>query len=480
MNNYGSYAVRGLVLAMAMLLLSACAPTVHAPNPQDVRAPAFNRTLSALQQQAQLPADTWPQIQWWHALNDPQLDRIMAQGLSAQNPRLAAAADTVRWAAAMRQWRGAALGPQIGVTAAVTPMQYSGHGAFGALGLGNTMYDSGSVGLGFSQALDFWGKRQDQLNAAIGVQQAAQARLADTRRLLAAALLDNYLRWVGAIRQERYAQALQSLIQQQINLEEVRRRLGLSSDLPLQRLYVQVQQTESLRAQWQTSAAAARFALAELAGMTPDALPLQPTPVRAELSPALPAHLSLDLIAHRPDVQAAQALAMAAAASTKAARAEFYPDISFSALLDIDSAHLATLFVPGSFAYAFGPALHLPIFTGGALKGRFHGAEAHQAQAVALYREQILLAIRQVLTALSTYQGDSRERLAQNRVLLAAEQQVRLVQERVQDGIADQATLLAEQEQLLRQKMRQEAADIARLQSWAQLECALGGGYGRS
>ncbi len=99
---------------------------------------------------------------------------------------------------------------------------------------------------------------------------------------------------------------------------------------------------------------------------------------------------------------------------------------------------------------------------------------------MALYREQILLAIRQVLTALSTYRGDSRERLAQSRVLLAAEQQVRLVQERVQDGIADQATLLAEQEQLLRQKMRQEAADIARLQSWAQLECALGGGYGRS
>ncbi|MDA8115040.1 MAG: TolC family protein, partial [Acidithiobacillus sp.] len=188
----------------------------------------------------------------------------------------------------------------------------------------------------------------------------------------------------------------------------------------------------------------------------------------------------LELLAHRPDVQAARALALASVQQTKAARAAFYPDISFSALLDMNSAHLATLLNPASFAYSFGPALHLPIFTNGALTGRFHGAEAQQAKAVAVYQESILQSVQQVLTALSGYQQNRQAWQAEVAGTGATREQEKLTAAAQSFGLSDRTAVLQRQITLIHQQMTQRRARYATLQAWAQLETALGGGYDQS
>jgi Outer membrane protein len=180
-----------------------------------------------------LPTGAWPQQDWWTGLASAGLDQLITRALSPANPRLAEAVDTVQWAASISTWRAAALGPQLSGQAAVTPLQFSGNSPLGALGLGNKLYDSGDVGLGFTQALDFWGKYADRLKAALGEQRAAEARLADTRRLLAAAVVHAYLRWAEAEQQLASTRRLQHLYQQRQALLRTRRHLGLGTDLSI-------------------------------------------------------------------------------------------------------------------------------------------------------------------------------------------------------------------------------------------------------
>lgn len=466
--------------ALGVVALGGCAPTIRAPGPADVKAPAWVKSVQRLDGAQALPTGAWPQQDWWTGLASAGLDQLMIRALSPANPRLAEAIDMVRWAASVSTWRAAALGPQLSGQAGVTPLQFSGNSPLGALGLGNKRYDSGDVGLGFTQALDFWGKYADRLKAALGEQRAAEARLADTRRLLAAAVVNAYLRWAEAERQLASLRRLQHLYQQQQALLRIQRHLGLGTDLPIAELSLQLRQNTAHLAHWQQRAAAARFALAALAAIAPDALPLRPVVPAFAGIPTLPQHLSLDLLAHRPDVQAARALALASVQQTKAARVAFYPDISFSALLDMNSAHLATLLNPASFAYNFGPALHLPIFTSGALTSRFHGAEAQQAKAVAVYQESILQSVQQVLTALSGYQLSRQAWQAEAAGTGATRQQEKLTTAAQAFGLSDRTAVLRRQITLVHQQVAQRRARYAALQAWVQLETALGGGYDQS
>ena len=274
--------------ALGVVALGGCAPTIRAPNPADVKAPAWAKSVQRMDGAQALPTSAWPQQDWWTGLASAGLDQLMPRALSPANPRLAEAVDTVQWAASISTWRAAALGPQLSGQAAITPLQFSGNSPLGALGLGNKLYDSGDVGLGFTQALDFWGKYADRLKAALGEQRAAEARLADTRRLLAAAVVNAYLRWAEAEQQLASIRRLQHLYQQRQTLIRTRRYLGLGTDLSIASLSLQIQQNTARLARWQQRAAAARFAVAELAAIAPDALPPRPVAPASAVIPTLP------------------------------------------------------------------------------------------------------------------------------------------------------------------------------------------------
>jgi NodT family efflux transporter outer membrane factor (OMF) lipoprotein len=469
----------GLAVALMGTLLSACAPQIHALSPAGVPVPAMAKTVTIMQGAHPLPTGAWPEQDWWRGLQVAQLDALLRHALT-HSPQIMAAQSALDWAAAMSRLRGAALGPQINGAASIAPMQFSGNGPFGALGLGNKRYDSGDLGLGFGQALDFWGKRRDLWKAALGEEGAANARLADTRRLLAGAIVRRYLDWCLSSRQYAQTENLLDLAEKRMQLAEIRQRLGLSSRIPLTRQRQQVATLQALAEHWAGLADDARAELAELAATNPDALPVQPEYPQEQVLPALPPHLRLDLLARRPDVQAARDAALARMARTRAVRAEFYPDVSFSALLDMNSASLATLLNPASFAYALGPAIHLPIFTSRALHARLHTAEARQSEAVAIYEQTVLRATRQVLTALSAWTSETAQWAAQRRAERWVGQRVALVERRRALGVDDETAVLAQQEGAVRERMQVDLLHYGSLRAWAELETALGGGYGHS
>ena len=113
----------------------------------------------------------------------------------------------------------------------------------------------------------------------------------------------------------------------------------------------------------------------------------------------LPLTLRLDLIGRRPDVIAAKLGAQAAARRIKVASAAFYPDVTISANLGLQALGVGNLVKAGSDYGTAGPAISLPFFDGGLLRGQYRQAEADYQIAVGQYDAALIQALRDVADA---------------------------------------------------------------------------------
>ena len=141
------------------------------------------------------------------------------------------------------------------------------------------------------------------------------------------------------------------------------------------------------------------MALAALLGKSPEELPqLLPAPL-PRLPASLPPNLSLDLIARRPDITASRWRVEAARENLVTARAEYYPDVSITALAGLSSMQIGRLLEGGSAVPAITAAIHLPLFDSGLRSARSTHAQAQIVAAVASYQETVVAAANDVATA---------------------------------------------------------------------------------
>ncbi len=90
----------------------------------------------------------------------------------------------------------------------------------------------------------------------------------------------------------------------------------------------------------------------------------------------IPATLSYELLARRPDLQAMRWYVQASLDQVDSARALFYPSFDIKAFFGLDAIHLDTLFKKTSRQFNFIPGLKLPLFDGGRLNANLEGTRA--------------------------------------------------------------------------------------------------------
>jgi len=112
--------------------------------------------------------------------------------------------------------------------------------------------------------------------------------------------------------------------------------------------------------------------------------------------PAVPEGLPASLLARRPDIRQAEQQLIAANAPIDGAMAAYFPDISLTALLGLESAELSNLFIGPSRIWSFGTAVAQPIFNAGRIRSQVAQAEALQAQAQHTYEKSIVSAFQEV------------------------------------------------------------------------------------
>ncbi|PVX31537.1 multidrug transporter [Sphingomonas pokkalii] len=462
-----------LLSAAAASVVAACAPVPNLGARPEVRAAD---SYVASQSFAAAAPSQWPATNWWAAYNDPQLNALMEEAFRGA-PNLAAAAARLRAAQAYAVQAGAAGLPRVDASGSAAANQINtGNGLPIKIPSDVQTIGYGTLNLGFD--LDLWGKNRAQLAAATSEAEAARLELEQARLALSTNIAAAYadLARLAADRQVQ-ERALQVRLETQ-KLVTDRVTNGLETRAEEKQAAAAVPAERAQLAGIDEQIGLTRNRLAALLGQGPDrglsiALPTAPTEARG-----LPADVTTDLIGRRPDIAAARARVEAAASKIKVARAAFYPSIRLSALAGYGALGLDNL-VKGNGASVFqaGPAISLPIFHGGELRGQYAGARAAYDEAVANYDNSVTTAYHDVADAV-TSQKALATRLSESRQALAdSEQAYAIARQRYEGGLSRFLDVLTAEERVLQNRQIVAELEARAFALDVQLVRALGGGF---
>ena len=460
------------VLALSVsLALAGCASIP----PDTQQLPQQDLAKVQLAADIHLASEGWPAAQWWRQFQDEQLNQLIENALSA-SPSLEVANARIGSALSAFDAQHAQRGPSIDASANANRQRYSGNGLMPAP-IGGNYYNEITVGVQAHYDLDWWGKHKAQIAASLGEVNARRAEYAMAEQMLAAEIARHYFSMQNGWARMDNLHALVQL-QQQLVVEKEKRianGLGVSDDhLSAQtRLSLLQQQIALLETQIVTE----REALRALLGADSTALTsLQPKQAQA-LPHALPGKLGMELLARRPDLQAARWRVQAAMSKIEAAQASFYPDIDLGASFGLDAIKLGKLLQSGSRTLFIGPALSLPLFDSGRLQAQLGGARSERKELIADYNQNVFNVVRDVAQAGAKVQGVENQLRLQQENLRASVAQLRNANARLKQGLADRATQLNAEMTVRGQVDLGMQLQNQRQDAEISLTVALGGGY---
>ena len=191
----------------------------------------------------------------------------------------------------------------------------------------------------------------------------------------------------------------------------------------------------------------------------------------------LPVSLPSVLVAHRPDIKAADANLQSASALIGVATANRLPMISLTAEVGSSPANLARLFNPSTFFYNLAGNAVQTVFDGGTLLHKQRQAEAEFDQSYAQYRSVVIVAFQNVADALRSIKADEQAEKAATASKVAAEKSLTVSRQQLKLGAASSLIVLGAQQTYAQAVLSLIQARAARLADTVALIQALGGGW---
>lgn len=462
-------------LSLTVLALSLALAGCASIPPDTQQLPQQDLAKVQLAADLHLASEGWPAARWWRQFQDDQLSQLIDTALSA-SPSLDVANARIGSALSAFDAQHAQRGPRVDLDANANRQRYSGNGLMPAP-IGGNVYNEVTVGVQAHYDLDWWGRHKAQIAASLGEVNARRAEYAMAEQMLAAEIARHYFSMQNGWARMHNLQALVEL-QRQLVLDKEKRianGLGVSDDhLSAQtRLSLLQQQIALLETQVVTE----REALRALLGADASALAsLRPAQAQA-LPHALPGKLGMELLARRPDLQAARWRVQASLSNIEAAQAAFYPDIDLGASFGLDAIKLGKLLQSGSRTLFIGPALSLPLFDSGRLQAQLGGARSERNALIADYNQNVFNVVRDVAQAGARVQGVENQLRLQQENLRASEAQLRNAHARMQQGLADRASQLNAEMTVRGQVDLGMQLQNQRQNAEINLNVALGGGY---
>jgi NodT family efflux transporter outer membrane factor (OMF) lipoprotein len=429
--------VAGLVLPLA---LAGCVvgPNYSGPPPvvpQAVGAPAFVRA-------GETSTNAAPQARWWTALNDAELNTLIDAALAASPDAEAARARVRQARASLRQQKAAllpttstsalALGSQ-GLTTVLTGPTPSGGGL-----------DVFSVGFDATWELDLFGGQARAVEGARAGAEAYQDELEGAEVSLTADVAQAYVELRDDQQQLALSQRNAEIETKALDLVQRRRAGGAASDLDVERLNTQLQNTRANLVPLSAEIIAQLNRLAVLTAQAPGALDAQlqtPAP-----PPAPPAVVAVGdpaaLLRQRPDVRAAERRLARQNALIGQRTADLFPKVSLLGDVGFISTDPTQLLNGSNLIYAGAPMLQWSPFDFGRVRSKIGQARAARDEAEATYRKTVLGALEDAETALARFGAQRDSVVSLERVKASADRAATLENLRVQGGTATLTDML--------------------------------------
>lgn len=459
------------LLAIMAIAISGCAPILG----RLASMQPFGHY--AAQTSLQAPVTPWPTVEWWKSYNDAQLNDLITEALKG-TPDLATAQARLKLAQAQAEQAGATLLPTIAANASYASVRESYNNGIPTNAVQKGWNDSARGTLDFTYEIDFWGRNRATLAAATSNLQAAQADAAQAEVMLTTSIAAAYADLAQQFTDRDAAVEALKVRSQTSSLFAQRNANGLENVGSVKQAQALESNARGEIAALDESIGLTRNRIAALLGQGPDrGLSLAHPTVDLSHSFGLPSNLPMELLGHRPDVQAAKLRAESAAARIKAAKAGFYPNVNLNAYIGQQALGLQFIGKAGSTIGSIGPAINLPLFNRGELKGAYKSAAANYEEAVASYDSTLTHAFQDVAdVAVSRRALDDRLGYAKQ-ATADAEKAWSIAQQRYKAGLSNYLDVLTAEDTLITNRRSYASLQARAFTLDINLMRALGGGY---
>lgn len=462
---------RKLLTCLGVTALAGCtvgpnykgAPEVA---PTAMHAMAFNR--APLDSTSNAPGVA----NWWQTLGDPELNHLIETALTGSPDIRAARARLQQSRAGLREKQKNLLPKSSGSAAYL-------HTKLPKTGLNIGSLDLYDVGFDATWEIDLFGGTQRAIEAASAEATAVDADLADTHVSLSAEIAQTYVDLRD--QQQRIALVRESaeLEQQILTLTEQRREQGVASDLDVERIRTQVENTKGTLIPLDAQISESLDKLAVLTGREPGALD-------AELSssvplPTLPNSIPIGdpttMMRQRPDIRAAEYRLVSANAQIGEHEADWFPKLTLLGDLGFTADNPGHLLRSSSFSWIGAPILQWNALDFGRTRAKIDQAKAAFVEAEAKYESTVLGALRDANVALSRY-GHQRDNVVSLRTVEeSATHAAVLTQQRYRAGTSSALDWLDAERTRFAAQQNRIAGDAELIKDYVALQKSLGLGW---
>jgi len=456
---------------------------------------------------------TDPDPRWWLSFNDPVLTDLIEKGIAGNLDVKQAVIRVLEARQSIATARAAGL-PSLSGNASYSREQLGAKGILeskGAYqdlnalanrlkpydatvpGLGTDIVNGGNAalnsftapanlyqyGLDASWELDLFGRVRRSVEQARAQAQAQSEALNDALIVLESEIVQSYVQLRGA--QALKASQEENVAAAQGNLELTQRRQqnGLTTELDVDQARTQLDDTRRQLPTYDGQIQQAMNQLSVLTGAAPGAVDEQLRDGKP--LPAIPKLVDVGvpsaLARRRPDIREAEASLHAATAGVGVAVAQFYPDISLTGNFGMRALDASYLTNWASHFYSAGPAISLPIFSGGRLSASLTLARAEQQAAVLNYRATVLNALREVEDALVSYRVDRASHDLLQDTLDSAQVTWDLSRNQYDHGLTNYINVLTAEQTVLADRQALVQSNVQLVNDIVSLYRALGGGW---
>ncbi|QKH36968.1 efflux transporter outer membrane subunit [Achromobacter pestifer] len=464
-------------LAGTLSALTGCAVGPDFQAPQAQLPPQWRMPDASAAGSVPVPQDV--NTSWWDSFGDPTLSALIAEATAANLDIRIAHERLLQSRSALRVAEADGL-PGIGAGASYKRGQNSEAGLADPSGRGGkSSFNLWQASVDASWELDLWGRVRREVEQAGAQSQAALEAQRGVVLAIRAETARNYILLRGAQNQLDVLRQTLANAERNLALTRLRQREGVATELDVSQADAQAASIEAGVPPLALRIEQLMNALALLLEQPPGALqqrlaavgPIPGGPLQ------VPVGLPSELAERRPDIRRAQANLHAAVAAIGMAEGDFYPRITLSGNLGLQALQLRDLDTDNAGIFGVGPALQIPIFQGGRLRGRLRLRESQAQEAALLYQKTVLNAWHEVDNAMTAYQAQQLTRASLERASESARQALLNAQRQYAAGASDFVNVLSAQNAVL-------ASDQARVTTQATVSLvlvdlyrSLGGGW---
>lgn len=453
--------------------LAACAtagpdyrpPTDSAANTPAALGPFHSAVGAQIASEAPLPDH------WWRLYNDPRLDELVEQALSA-NADLRVADANLRRVQALLQEAEAARSVSTLATGGISLARPSGTGA----SLPGTMgYD---LGLSAGYPLDLNGRIKRAIEASSADVEAAVAARDYVRVSVAAATAQAYAQVCAANYALGVNRQITALQRQTLDATQRLARGGRGTAFDVSRARTAVETSEAALPAFEADRQTGLYLLAVLVGRAPADYPAEVADCAGlpSLSQPIPVGDGTALIRRRPDIRQAERTIAGDTARLGVAMADLYPQVSLGGSIGL-AGPLGSVGSGTAFGFSLGPLLSWSFPNRPVVRARIAQADAQVQADLASFDATVLEALRQTESALETYRRGVQRADALSRAQTSAALSASQANKLFRFGRGDFLSLLDAQRSFATTQAQSAAANVQVLRDQIAVFLALGGGW---